>query len=84
MEKCGYRSVIACSAWGAFCSTDINLTIPPDRLHKFLDRALDAARPCTDQTLGEVGGRIAGIETDCALAQIVSLSKVGIGIFRPT
>jgi hypothetical protein len=29
MEKCGYRSVIACPAWGAYCSTDVNLTIPP-------------------------------------------------------
>jgi hypothetical protein len=28
MEKCGYRSVIACSARGYFCSIDVNLTMP--------------------------------------------------------
>jgi hypothetical protein len=27
MEKCGYRSVIACSARGYFCSIDVNLTM---------------------------------------------------------
>jgi hypothetical protein len=27
MERCGYRSVIACSAQGYFCSIDINLTM---------------------------------------------------------
>jgi hypothetical protein len=28
MEKCGYRSVIACSAPRYFCSIDVNLTMP--------------------------------------------------------
>ena len=28
MEKCGYRSVIACSIRGFFCSMDVNLTMP--------------------------------------------------------
>ena len=28
MEKCGYRSVIACSARRYFCSIDVNLTTP--------------------------------------------------------
>jgi hypothetical protein len=28
MEKCGYRSVIACSIRGFFCSMDVNLTPP--------------------------------------------------------
>jgi hypothetical protein len=28
MEKCGYRSLIACSARGYFCSIDVNLTMP--------------------------------------------------------
>ena len=27
MEKCGYRSVIACSTRGYFCSIDVNLTM---------------------------------------------------------
>ena len=28
MAGCGCRYVITYSAWGAFCSTDVNLTIP--------------------------------------------------------
>ena len=29
MEKCDYRSVIACAARGYFCSIDVHLTMPP-------------------------------------------------------
>jgi class 3 adenylate cyclase len=34
MEKCGYRSVIACSARGYFCSIDVNLTMRHGRIVK--------------------------------------------------
>ena len=32
MEKCGYRSVIACSARRYFCSINLNLTTPTNDL----------------------------------------------------
>ena len=45
MERCGHRSVIACSARGYFCSMDVNLTMPPYLIEfmKTLDPPLAAA-----------------------------------------
>jgi MFS transporter, FHS family, glucose/mannose:H+ symporter len=42
MEKCGYRSVIACSVRGYFCSIDVNLTMPGRVLIAVISRAVPA------------------------------------------
>jgi hypothetical protein len=45
MEKCGYRSVIAYSAWHSFCSREVNLTMRCLLLvHRQLQLAHDLAQ----------------------------------------
>jgi NAD(P)-dependent dehydrogenase (short-subunit alcohol dehydrogenase family) len=58
MEKCSCRSVIAFSAWALFCSTDVNLTMPPDALAGHLGREaaliiIDVRSP--DELTGPLG-----------------------------
>jgi hypothetical protein len=58
MEKCGYRSVIACSIRGFFCSMDVNLTMPTGRIFpsQRLERQIDAfgglALACVQEVAG--------------------------------
>jgi MFS family permease len=49
MEKCGYRSVTACSIRGCFCSIDVNLTTP---VSPILVGALAAAEPLGSIAVG--------------------------------
>src|SRR5271168_850573 len=58
--------------------------VQPDRLLERRDPAIDAMRPHADQTEGVMGVWIARVETDRALAQLVSPGEVGFGTLRPT
>ena len=62
MEKCGYRSVIACSARGCFCPIDVNLTMR--------SAALRVNAPRARSTRGLTSPIISSIERIAALCGV--------------
>ena len=55
-----------------------------DRLLKFRDCAIGAARPHADETERKMGVRIPGVERNGALRELVALAIAGLDIVRPT